>query len=86
MSYKCAQALGLNINDTRIRATGVDGKIIDIKGEVGPLSFTINQPCKKEFNEKFIVIDKMAVPINLSCNFMMKYAIETKHSIHGNVI
>jgi hypothetical protein len=53
----------------------------DIMGEVGPIKFNIDQPCNKEFYEKFIVIDKMSIPINLSCEFMMKHSIECRHSL-----
>ena len=83
MSYKCAKDLGLNIQTTSRTATGVDGNNIKIIGEVGPIDFTIEQPCIKE---KFIVIDKMSIPINLSCEFMMKYSIECRHSQKGNVV
>ena len=86
MSFKCAKDLGLTIQQTKRTATGVDGNHIDIMGEVGPIKFNIDQPCNKEFYEKFIVIDKMSVPINLSCEFMMKHSIECRHSLKGNVV
>ena len=86
MSYKCLQSLGLGIISTDRTATGVDGKDINILGETELITFRINQPCEKFFREKFIVIDKMSVPINLSCNFMMRYSIECRHSPKGNVV
>ena len=86
MSYKCAKDLGLNIQTSSRTATGVDGTDINIIGEVGPIQFHIEQPCKKVFTERFIIIDKMSIPINLSCEFMMRYSFECKHSPKGNVV
>ena len=86
MSLQCAQSLGLHIKETNHTATGVDGKGIHVIGQVGPLKFKLNEPCKKEFHEKFIIIDKMSVPINLSVTFMMNNYIEVRHSPNGNVV
>ena len=86
MSYQCAKDLGLEIQPTIRTATGVDGSNISILGQVGPLEFSIEQPCKREFKEKFIVINKMSIPINLSSAFMMKESIECKLSPAGNVV
>ena len=86
MSLKCAQTLGLSIKESAHTATGVDGKSINVIGEVDSVTFRIEQPCIKEFTERFIIIDKMSIPINLSCTFMMKNYIECKHSPQGNVV
>ena len=86
MFYKCAQELGLVIRPTVKTATGVDGNKIKIIGRVGPIKFKIEQPCERELEEEFIVIDRMTVPVNLSYDFLMKYSIECRHSPQGHVI
>ena len=86
MSYSCAKDLGLIIRPTARTASGVDGGNINIIGKVGPIKFRIEQPCERELEEEFIVIDKMSIPVNLSYDFLMKYSIECRHSPQGHVI
>ncbi len=72
ISLDLVNKLNLEINETSMKARGVDNSELSVVGVTDEITFSVSECPQICFKEKFFVIKNLAIPINLGYAFLDK--------------